>query len=59
MVHILFAKTPFQPIANGHSYTALLGASLFAAHQFFIEANAFPMVVVAVLLYENYLRINS
>lgn len=59
MVHILFAKTPFQPIANGLSYTALLGVSLLAAHQFFVEANAFPMVVVAMLLYENYLRIKS
>lgn len=59
MVHILFAKTPFQAIANGLSYIALAGASLFAAKQFFIEANAFPMVVVAVLLYENYLRIKS
>ncbi|WP_165767564.1 hypothetical protein [Tetzosporium hominis] len=58
-MHILFAKTPFQPIANGLSYTALLGASLFAANQFFVEANVFPMVVVAVLLYENYLRIKS
>lgn len=59
MVHILFAKTRLQPIANGLSYAALLGASLFAANQFFIEANAFPMIVVAVLLYENYLRIKS
>lgn len=59
MVQILIAKTPFQPIVNGLSYTALLGASLFAANQFFIEANAFPMIVVAVLLYENYLRIKS
>ena len=59
MVHIFFANTSFQPLANGLSYTALLGASLFAANQFFIEANAFPMIVVTVLLYENYLRIKS
>lgn len=59
MVHILFARTSFQPLANGLSYGALIGASVFAAHQFFVEANAFPMIVVAVLLYENYLRIKS
>lgn len=59
MVHILFSKTRFQSLANGLSYAALIVASLFAANQFFLEANAFPMVVVGVLLYENYLRIKS
>lgn len=59
MVHIFFANTSFHPLANGLSYTALLGASLFAANQLFTVANMFPLLVVAVLLYENYLRIKS
>ncbi|PJK17484.1 hypothetical protein CQS04_00960 [Chryseomicrobium excrementi] len=59
MVHILFSKTRFQSIANRLFYAALIVTSLFAANQFFLEANAFPIVVVGVLLYENYLRIKS
>ena len=59
IVQLFLADTRFQPFATGLSHVALFGASLFAANQFFNEANVFPIVVAAVLLYENYLRIKS